>query len=363
MAKKICLVGGEDVHKRILLSNYLMESGYQVTIVGTSDHFFPETIRYVPYNLNRSFSPISDYETILWLKDFFKQNEFDLIHTFDTKPAFLVPLSQLKTKTPITRTVTGLGTIFMSKSVKSAILRKIYLLLHIIVKNRISNTIFQNEDDKNLYIKNKLISNSNYSLILSSGIELNLITQRAKRNNTTFTFICVARLVFEKGIINLLEAARICSDKGFNFKYLLVGPLEENSKKLNKTILSQYEDIVDILGSRSDVLNLLETSDAFVLPTFREGFSRVLLEAAAVGLPIISTNVTGVRDFTRHNHEAILIEPQDSEALANAMIEMATNKELADNLAENALKHVKQFSLENVSKQYITIFNTAINPI
>jgi glycosyltransferase involved in cell wall biosynthesis len=361
MTKKICLIGGEDVHKRIFLSNYLMDAGFQVTIVGTSNQIFPKSIRYVPYNLNRSFSPISDYKTISWLKHFFKNNEFDLIHTFDTKPAFLVPLSQLKTKTPITRTVTGLGTIFMSNSLKSAILRKVYLLLHTIVKNRVCNTIFQNEDDKNLYLKYHLITNSNYNLILSSGIELNLITQRAKRNNSIFTFICVARLVFEKGIINLLEAARICNNKGYKFKYLLVGPLEENSKKLNQSILSQYEDIVDILGSRSDVLNLLETSDAFVLPTFREGFSRVLLEAAAVGLPIISTNVTGVRDFTRHKQEAILIEPQDSEALSNAMIEMATNKELADNLAKNALKHVKQFSLENVSKQYITIFNTAIN--
>lgn len=361
MTKKICLIGGEDVDKRILLSNYLLEAGFQVTIVGTSNKIFPETIIYIPYNLNRSFSPISDYKTVLWLKRFFKANTFDLIHTFDTKPAFLVPISQLKTNTPITRTVTGLGTIFMSKTIFSAALRKVYLLLHTMVKNRITNTVFQNEDDKNLYLKHHLISNSNYSLILSSGIELDLISQRAKRNNTPFTFICVARLVYEKGIINLLEAARICSDKGYKFKYLLVGPLEENSNKLNKNILSQYEDIVDVLGTRNDILNLLETSDAFVLPTFREGFSRVLLEAAAVGLPIISTNVTGVRDFTRHNQEAILIEPKNSKALAKAMIEIATNKELADKLAENALKHVKQFSLENVSKQYITIFNTAIN--
>ncbi|GGG48486.1 glycosyltransferase family 4 protein [Bizionia arctica] len=361
MTKKICIIGGEDVHKRILLSNYLMDAGFQVTIIGTSNQVFPDSITYVPYNLNRSFSPISDYKTLSWLKHFFKNNSFDLIHTFDTKPAFLVPLSQLKTNTPITRTVTGLGTIFMSNSFSSAILRKVYLFLHILVKKRITNTIFQNEDDKNLYLKYNLISNSNYSIILSSGIELDLITQKAKRNNQTFTFICVARLVYEKGIVNLLEAARICSNKGYNFKYLLVGPLEENSKRLNKTVLSQYEDIVDILGSRNDILNLLENSDAFVLPTFREGFSRVLLEAAAVGLPIISTNVTGVRDFTRHNQEAILIEPQDSESLADAMIEIATNKELADKLAKNALIHVKLFSLENVSKQYITIFNTAIN--
>jgi glycosyltransferase involved in cell wall biosynthesis len=361
MAKKICLIGGEDVHKRILLSNYLIDAGFQVTIIGTSNHKFPDNITYISYNLNRSLSPISDYKTVSWLKHYFKNNHFDIIHTFDTKPAFLVPLSQLKTKTPITRTVTGLGTIFMSNSFKSYILRKVYILIHTLVKKRIHKTIFQNEDDKNFYLKHNLISQSNYSLILSSGIELKAITQRAKRNNIPFTFICVARLVYEKGIINLLEAARICSDKGYKFKYLLVGPLEENSKKLNKNILSQYEDIVDFLGSRNDVLNLLENSDAFVLPTFREGFSRVLLEAAAVGLPIISTNVTGVRDFTRQNQEAILIEPKNSEALANAMIEMATNKELADKLAENALKHVKLFSLENVSKQYITIFNTAIN--
>lgn len=361
MTKKICLIGGEDVHKRILLSKYLIDAGFQVTIVGTSNNSFPEPITYIPYNLNRSFSPISDYKTILWLKRFLKKNAFDIIHTFDTKPAFLVPLSQLRTNTPITRTVTGLGTIFMSKTFSSAILRKVYLFLHTLVKKRVSNTIFQNEDDKNLYLKHNLVNNTNYSLILSSGIELKLITQKSKRNNPTFTFICVARLVYEKGIINLLEAARLCCEKGYKFKYLLVGPLEENSKKLNKKILSQYEDIVDILGVRNDILNLLESSDAFVLPTFREGFSRVLLEAAAVGLPIISTNVTGVRDFTRHNKEAILIEPQNSEALAKAMIEIATNKELADKLAENALKHVKLFSLENVSKQYITIFNTAIN--
>lgn len=361
MVKKICLVGGEDVDKRILLSQYLNEAGFEVTILGTSNKEFPKPIIYIPYNLNRSFSPISDYKTVLWLRRFFKNNQFDLIHTYDTKPAFLVPLSQLKTSTPITRTVTGLGTIFMSKSLFSAVLRKVYVFLHTLVKKRVHNTIFQNEDDKDLYIKNNLISNNNYSLILSSGIELKLITQRAKRNNKPFTFICVARLVYEKGIINLLEAARIISDKGYSFKYLLVGPLEENSKKLNQHILNQYEDIVDMLGARNNVLQLLESSDAFVLPTFREGFSRVLLEAAAVGLPIVSTNVTGVRDFTRHKKEAILVEPENSEALANAMIEIATNTQFANKLVENALKHVELFSLENVSKQYITIFNSAIN--
>lgn len=361
MQKKICLVGGEDVHKRIALSKYLIDAGFHVTVIGTTREPFPENITYVSYNLKRHFAPLADYKTVLWLKHFFMQNAFDVIHTFDTKPAFLVPISQLKTTVPITRTVTGLGTIFMSRTIFSAILRKLYILLHSIIKKRVHNTIFQNFDDKNLYLQHKLIHSNNYEIILSSGIELKSITEKAKRNNDPFTFICVARLVYEKGIINYLEAAKICQSKGFNFKCLLVGPLEENSKNLNPDILESYSEYVNVLGARNDVQELLLASDAFVLPTFREGFSRVLMEAAAIGLPIISTNVTGVKEFIENNKEGILVEPKDSQALANAMITVATNKELADKLVEKASKHVEKFSIENVAKQYIAIFNTAIN--
>jgi len=234
-------------------------------------------------------------------------------------------------------------------------------MLHKRVKYRVHKTIFQNFDDRDLYKGHNLISDNNYDLIFSSGIELKHISGKAKRNNTPFTFICVARLVYEKGIINLLEAAKICADKGHDFKVLLVGPLEENSKRLNQNILDQYKDVVDLLGTRNDVFDLLLTSDAFILPTFREGFARVLLEAAAHGLPIIATDVTGVREFARHGKEALLVEVKNSDALAESMIQLASNQDLANNLAENALKHVEKFSLENVSKQYINIFIEAIN--
>ena len=361
MEKKICLVGGEDVHKRIALSSYLIEAGFEVTIIGTSSKTFPDSVTYVPYNLVRHFSPVSDFKTLKWYKRFFTEHTFDIIHTFDTKPAFLLPLALKNTNTPITRTITGLGTIFMSNSILSFILRATYYKLHRRIKHRVFKTIFQNFDDRDLYKKHHLITDNNFDLIFSSGIELKHISGKAKRKNTSFTFICVARLVYEKGIINLLEAAQICADNGYDFKFQLVGPLEENSKRLNQDILEQYANVVDVLGTRNDVFDLLLAADAFVLPTFREGFARVLLEAAAVGLPIIATDVTGVREFARHEKEALLVEVKNSEALANAMIMLATSPDLADKLAENALKHVKKFSLENVSKQYINIFIEAIN--
>ncbi len=361
MSKKICLIGGEDVHKRIPLSKYLLAKNYKVTIIGTSVQEFPGTITYVPYNLNRKFSPTADLKTIKWLRNFFSTHQFDIIHTFDTKPAFLVPIALKQDKTPITRTITGLGTIFMSNNISSYVLRKIYRLLHRRIKHRISKTVFQNTDDKALYIKKGLVSEGTSELIFSSGIDLTQFNAKAHRNNEVFTFICIARVVFEKGILNLLEAARICKNNGYNFKCLLVGPLEENSNKLNATILKSYDDVIERLGERQDVFELLLSSDALVLPTFREGFARVLLEAAAVGLPIMSTNFPGVREFVRHQKEGLIIEPRDSEGLANAMIQLANEKTLADKLAENAHKRVKMSSLENISNQYIAIFDNVIN--
>lgn len=360
MKKRICIVGGEDVHKRINLSKYLISDGFDVTILGTSNKAFPSNITYIPYNLNRRFSFVSDYRTIVFYKKFFKAHTFDVIQTFDTKPAFLLPLALLGTKTPIVRTITGLGTIFMSSSFFSFVLRQVYVFLHFIVRHRVNMTTFQNTDDRDIYLNKKLIDQSNHTLILSSGIELDEIKLQAKRHNTPFTFICVARLVYEKGIVNLIEAARICADKGYNFKYQIVGPLEENSQRLNESILKKYDDIVDRLGPRNDVLELLSRADAFILPTFREGFSRVLLEAAAVGLPCITTNVPGVGEIVRHEKEGLIAEVRNSQALASAMIRLATEPELADACAKNALERVTLFSLKTVANQYISIYNQLI---
>lgn len=361
MVKKICLVGGEDVHKRIPLSAYLIDAGYEVTIIGSSKAKFPKNINYVPYNLNRNFAPFDDYKTMLWFKHFFNENRFDIIHTFDTKPAFLVPLALLKNKVTISRTITGLGAIFMSNTFSNFILRRLYFLSHLLVKKRVSKTIFQNSDDKNLYLSKNLIQDNNYNIIYSSGIELNNITHKALRQSNPFTFICVSRLIYEKGIINYLEAAKICNDNGYHFKFILVGPLEEESTKLNKEILEKYSSLVKWLGLRHDILSLLSKSDAFVLPTFYgEGFPRVLLEAAAVGLPIISTNVTGVREFGAHNKDFLLIEPKNSKVLADNMIQIANNQALSDRLANNAFNQVREFSLEKISNQYITIFDSLL---
>tara|TARA_R110000868_G_scaffold16305_1_gene73444 strand:+ start:6007 stop:7098 length:1092 start_codon:yes stop_codon:yes gene_type:complete len=358
---KLCLVGGEDAYKRIPLAEHLIKEYFDVTIIGTADYSYPKEINFIKYNLNRSFNLISDIKTILEYRKIFKNNRFDLIQTFDTKPAFLVPIALFGIKSKIVRTITGLGKVFVNNDPRNLPIKLIYIFLHYTIRTKVKYTTFQNKEDKEIFLKNKLITKKNHLMIYGSGIDLNKVKDIAPRKSNPFTVICVSRIIYEKGILDYIEAAKICHNQGFNIKFLLVGPLEENSEILNENILNSYAKYVEWLGKRSDINNLLFTSDAFILPTFyREGFARVLLEASAIGLPLITTDVPGVRDIARHMKEALIVPIKNPEKLAEAIITLGTDKELADKLATNALSNVKKYSLEIISKNYSDLYQTLL---
>ncbi|USD24834.1 glycosyltransferase family 4 protein [Flagellimonas marinaquae] len=359
-SKSICLVGGEDAHKRTELAQHLIQNGFDVTILGTKKFECPNNINLIVYRLNRKFNPLSDIKTVLEYREILRQKDFDIVQTFDTKPAFLLPLATMGMKIKIARTVTGLGTIFMSNSIKFIAFRSFYKILHRIVKNKVSHTTFQNEDDHNYFLSQNLVTLQNSSLIFGSGINLKKFSISNITKKEPFTFVCVARLVYEKGIVNYLEAAKLCFEQGHHYKFLLIGPLEEESKKLNLKMLEEYSKYITWLGARKDVQELLSKSNVFVLPTFREGFSRVLLEASAMGLPSITTNVPGTREIIRDGQEGLLVGVNDSEELSKAMIKMASDTNLYSSCSRNAQQHVQQFSINQISKDYINLYKKII---
>ncbi|MCV6628480.1 MAG: glycosyltransferase family 4 protein [Flavobacteriaceae bacterium] len=360
--QKIALIGGEDAHKRIALSRLLTQQGYDVSILGSKTYDYPEDIQFIPYNLNRKLNLSSDFKTILEYRRLFANHDFDILQTFDTKPAYMVPLANyFAKKRIIVRTITGLGTVFMSNSIKYKILRLIYILLHTLAKFRVTHTSFQNEDDHRIYLKNRLVNKNNSSLIFGSGIDLK--PNYPQRDNARFTFLCVGRLVYEKGIHNYLQAAKLCKERGYDFRFVLIGPLEEDSENLNAEMLEQHKEAVEWLGSRNDVAEWMKGVDAFVLPTFREGFSRVLLEAASFGLPMITTNVPGCKEIVAHDKEGYLIGVNNTQQLADAMIKLASNPQKAKVMGANAFDKVKQFSIEIITEKYITLYRKYENPV
>ena len=181
--------------------------------------------------------------------------------------------------------------------------------------------------------------------------ELELDTEKA-------TFILISRLIKQKGILNYIKAAKACFDVGYKFNFLLVGHLDTKDDRVSESEIDKYNKYVKYLGKRNDIKELLYLSDVFVLPTYyREGVPRVLLEAAAMGLPLITTNTPGCKDFVKNNWNGLLVEPKNSSELASACINLAINENLREKFSKNNCKNIQKFSLDFVSKQYINLYD------
>ena len=380
--KKIILhVGGEDVRMRIPMLNILSSNNYNVGAIGCEDYeaFERTDIPYYNYTLHRWLTPFADETSKKELSEIFKNVEPDLIHLFDTKPGVLTPkVAKQSGVKYVVRTVTGMGYIFSSNSFIAQLLKPFYRLSQ---KRAIAYTdvvIFQNEDDKTYFEKYKLVPPEKSTLVRSSGLDVEEflenkpneketlnIRKQLKVSETDVVVTMVARLVKDKGVLEFLETAKKLSQQS-NIKFVLVGPLgSEGKQAIEKKTIEYYSQYVNYIGSVSNVVKVLAASDMFVLPTYyREGLPRILLEAGALGLPLITTDMPGCRDVVKDGWNGFLVPTRDSNALANAVKKLADNKELREEMgAKNPIFIKNNFSLSQVSGAYMDIYNKLLNKL
>ena len=367
---KLIFVGTEDVSSRIEISKEFIKLGYKIEIIGTEkkDKFKQNNIIYQKYFLNRELNIFRDLKTILELRSILKkQKEGTVIHAFDTKPTMYIPIATLGLKDIyIGRTITGMGRIFTEKNFKNSILKFIYNLIQKIISYKIDFTIFQNEDDYNYYIANNLIKKEKAFIVKSSGLNIKKFVSNISEDKIkelkrelhlkdTKTFILVSRMVKQKGILNYLKAAKMCYENGYKYNFLLVGQLDTDNSITIKDI-KQYQDYVQYLGRREDIKELLSISDIFVLPTYyREGVPRVLLEASALGLALIATDMPGCKDVVIDEYNGKLVKPKDSKDLYEKMIYVAESEKMKF-YGENAKEKVKEFDLSIIVQKYDEIY-------
>lgn len=360
---------------RIPILKKLSERGFSVAAVGSEslEPFRKAGIPYHRYDLNRGFSPLSDRRSVQQLVELFKLHQPDVVHAFDTKPAMLVPYAARKANVKgVVRTVTGMGWVFSSNSPLALLLRPVYRKLQYNASNLSDITIFQNQDDKQYFEANQLVGLEKSALVRGSGVDpddlhhktpnpVELGKLRTTLNlDNAITVVMVSRLVRDKGVVNFLEAARIVKQSRPDCRFLLVGPQSsEGGQAVPLSVIKQYGDCVDWLGSRSDVPAILSLCDIFVLPSYyREGVPRVLLEAGLKGVPLITTDMPGCRDVVIDGYDGLLIPPKDSPALAKAIIKLAADQGMRVNMGKNAKGHVeKDFLLSSVLQSYMDIYS------
>jgi len=371
---KLCIVSGEDVSKRIPIAKRLEKVGYEVTLSGSENPaiFHKNKMEYIHYTFQRKFSVNGDLKTVKTLQRIFDNSDFNIIQSFDTKPAVFVPYALRHNKNlKVIRTITGLGKIFSDDTLKNRALRQLYTIMHKKVAPYVSHTVFQNDADYEFFLEKGYVQSNKASVIKSSGIDMTTFNQQSINNTglkeklnlkpAVKTFILISRLMKHKGIEEYLKAARICQQKGLNYNFLLVGQLDSNEKVISMEMLEQYRDIVQYLGRRSDVKELLSISDIFVLPTYlREGIPRVLLEAMAMGLGLITTNVPGCSDVVQHNWNGLIVPIKSPKPLADAMERLAKDEGLLKQFNLKNSKQIQKFSLSVVMASYHQLYQNIL---
>ncbi|NEW60639.1 glycosyltransferase family 4 protein [Sulfurovum sp. bin170] len=368
----LIFLGGEDVSSRIEISKKFIKLGYNINIIGTEkeDKFIQNSIDYEQYSFSREFGAFSDIKSILNLRKILKEKEENtIVHAFDTKPTIFLPLASIGLKNiKVSRTITGMGRIFTEDNLKNRLLTKVYNIVQKSIKPRVDFTIFQNDDDAKYFSQHNLSAEDKSKTIKSSGIDLqNFSTEIDKSrveklveelsiDKSQKTFILVSRMVKQKGILTYLKAAKLCYEEGYRYNFLLVGQLDtDESIKLEE--IEAYGDFVNYLGRREDIKELLSLSDIFVLPTYyREGVPRVLLEASAMGLGLITTNMPGCKDVVTDEYNGKLMEIENEKDLCSKMIYMAENRDKLEIYQKNAKVKVEEFDLDRVVENYHNVY-------
>ncbi len=370
--KRIALIdncGSDFYNYRVPLAKYLMDSGYEVFAIVPEDSFTQKIKESGLKTLNYSFARNSlDFpaliKTIKQLKKLNREYKFDIVHSFRLQPNVFCNISFGTNKNiKVINHITGLGYSFSNNSIKALFYRFIILTLYqslLIFSDRI---ICQNNDDKAILSKLAGISGK-ISLIEGSGIDIKFFSRinvnndiikelinslSIKTENIVISF--VGRLLLEKGIREFIEAAKSITKINSKAIFIIIGWIDNgNPSYISRSEINNLKDFSNIffLGKREDVKELLFISDIFVLPTYREGFSRSILEAMAMELAVITTNVPGARDAVQNDFNGLIVKSGNVRELKDAIENLIADSDKRKGMGQRGRELLEKYFSSDV---------------
>ena len=315
------------------------------------------------YSLSRTgLNPFNDYSSYKSISYIISQCKPDIVIAYTAKPVIYAGMAMRHfPKTSFFPMITGLGYGFTEGSeIKRKIIRQLMTVLYRVGLKSADSIIFQNPDDEKLFYKLKIISKKISSHIVhGSGVDLGLYPYSLPSKGPIF--LMIARLLIDKGVREYAEAARIVKTKFPNAIFQLAGRLDTNpssisSKELNFWINKKF---IQYLGEISSVQKSIADCRFFVLPSYREGTPRSVLEAMATGRPIITTDVPGCRETVIHEKNGLLVSSKNPQSLANAMIQLLeeTEDKIQSMGRESFILTKHKYDVEKVNKSIANIMN------
>ena len=296
----------------------------------------------------------------------YRREKLDIVHHVAVKPVLYGSLAaRITGVSVVVNALTGLGFIFIARGWKASILKRLVAFAYRLAfsaKNSIG--IFQNPEDLKLFVDAKVINNKKGVLIRGSGVDMSHFIHIPEPAGVSIV-VLASRMLWDKGVGEFVEAAKILRKDGVKCRMILVGnPDPENPASIPEETLIRWhsEGVIEWWRHREDMTEVFAKSNIVALPSYREGLPKVLLEAASCGRAIVATDVPGCREIVRHNRNGFLIPPYDSKSLADALKTLIENPELRAKMGRRGREIVMaEFSEEIVVEQTMELYKR-INP-
>lgn len=352
---------------RLNLIKSFQKEGHEVHTIAPEDNYTPLLLEAgcTHHRLkmdSRGANPFKDLLLIFELYTLYRNLRPDVVLHFTIKPNIYGTLAAAALGIPSVNNVCGLGTAFL----KNGFMARVAMLLYRLSFRYAHKVFFQNQDDLKLFADFRLITPQKADLVPGSGIDLTHFSPAPAATRKPFTFLMISRLITDKGITEYVRAIEYLKKQGVNARFQLLGAIDEKHKQgIPAEELKNWVNAgtLEYLGTTDDVRTYIQQAHCVVLPSYREGTPRTLLEAAAMARPLIATNVPGCRQVVEHEKNGLLCEAKNPQDLAAKMYAMATlPQHTLEQLGAHARKKAeKEFDESLVISKYLQTLNALSN--
>lgn len=369
--KKLFLVVNVDwffLSHRLPIALEALKRGYDVTVFaieegGHGKEIEAHGLNFVPIPTSRSGTNLlQELRVLLFLWNHYRKGKPDVIHHVALKPVTYGSLAAKLLGMPnVVNALSGMGYLFSNTEQRSFTRSLVLRVFRYAFKNKNLKFILQNQDDLKIVIDSQVVKKEQCNIIKGSGVSLTDFNYREEREADKIRFLLPARMLWDKGIGEYVEAAELLHNQykdkaefvlaGFVDKGNRAGIEEEQLLEWNK------KGVVNWIGFQSDMVQTVTDAHVMVLPSYREGLPKSLIEACAIGRAIVTTDVTGCRDVVQDGVNGFLVPVRTVKPLADAMEKLILDSELRKKMGKKGRKIAEQeFSIENVLDKTFQIY-------
>ena len=311
---------------RLNLARHICQAGYEVVFLLPKDGHYSNKIEkdfqvlHLDMKANKS-NLISDLRLLLDLYKNLKVIKPDIILGFTVKPNIYGAIVAKVLKIPFIANITGLGSVFINRTLTTVLVK----ILYRVSLSSVEHVFFQNKIDYNFFMSKHLIGEQVGSILPGSGVDTKKFSPQERSDKNHFRFLLVARVIREKGVIEYFKAAEKIKRKHKSVEFLLLGEIPLGNKRaipINEVLEWEKRGIINYLGITDDTSKYIADVDCVVLPSYREGCPRSILEASSMGKPVIVSNVVGCNQVVENNITGIFCKERSSDDLFRKMEQM-----------------------------------------